>query len=155
MLQRSIAFAKQFASFTRVLRDVQRQQQLKQGAGQEQPAADAQQQQATADALGMPASTHLDASMALASPGSSMHPDGMSDTQEDDDALDAAVAAAVAPGAAALHAAAGAASSDGVVSAASAGGPAGSRMEQTISVLDQLLGEQLGEAAAAAGPHSK
>jgi hypothetical protein len=103
----------------------------------------------------MPASTHLDASMALASPGSSMHPDGMSDTQEDDDALDAAVAAAVAPGAAALHAAAGAASSDGVVSAASAGGPAGSRMEQTISVLDQLLGEQLGEAAAAAGPHSK
>lgn len=136
-LQRSIAFTKHFANFTRVLRDAQRKQLLDKQA---QEAAGEQQQHATTQ----PPADHPQAealplaSSAPASQGSSA-----------DHALDAAVAAAVAPDVAALHVA----ESQGAVSAAAPTG--GSRMEQTISVLDQLLGEQLAEQAAAAGPHSK
>jgi hypothetical protein len=85
----------------------------------------------TVSAAAASSSTHLDASAAAA-----------------EGVLDAAVAAAVAPppDAAELHAAA----------SGEAGGVTGSsRMERTISVLDQLLGEQLGEQAAAAGPQGK
>lgn len=152
VLQRSIAFAKHFASFTRVFRDVQRQQQLKQGADQEQQQEGGQQQQhqAVAQPTGHPASTQHDAADGFSNTASGSHLDSTAinlDNSNADDVLDAAVAAAVAPDAAALHAAAAAASDP----AGPAGGASGgnTRMERTISVLDQLLGEQLTEQAAA------
>jgi hypothetical protein len=64
------------------------------------------------------------------------------------------VAAAVDCHPAALHVAAAAAASQDAGEAGAAGA-APTRVEHTISVLDQLLGEQLSERAAAAGPPGK
>lgn len=152
-VQRSIAFAKHFASFTRVLRDVQRQQTLKQGSAQEQSAPGSPEQQADTPPFTRSSST-LDDATAAAMPLASTS--SLASSAGDDDALDAAVTAAVAvPDAAALHAAAAAAVKGEEAAGAAAGSPAGgsSRMESTINLLDQLVVEQLTERAAAAGPH--
>lgn len=127
---------------------MQRQQQLKQAAEQDQQAGD-NQHQAVVQPPAASASTAHDAGAAV--PLSNTLPGGHLDSSAEDDVLDAAVAAAVAvPDAAALHAAA-----SGDIEAAGGASAGNTRMERTISVLDQLLGEQLAEEAAAAGPQGK
>lgn len=172
VLQRSIAFAKRMASFSRVFRDVQRKQQMADTtAAAAAPAAatvpGAEGAPASSGSLqsqNTPGSEQLAATTAAAaSPASASSDNGSPALQQlvaDAAALDAQLAAAhVMPSQGAAAASVlDSPVAEAAVPAAGQGGAtrgASSRMEQTIAVLDQLLGEQLPDHAAAAGSHTK
>ncbi|WIA30477.1 hypothetical protein OEZ86_000561 [Tetradesmus obliquus] len=157
--QRSIAMAKHLAGITRQLRDAQRKQEEKKRQQQQQQGEQQQLQGEQQQLLAASADPTQDTkpANAAAQGASSASSDPLSSTAAAAPGAAAGAGTAVVPPSALAAATAAAGETDPAAAAAvpDAAAPAGealvaSRMERTIGVLDQLLG-QLGETATA-GP---